>query len=137
MMTLVFFLEEPSAQEMLKGILPKILPENIQPRFVIFDGKQDLERQLVRSRPSKTAFKASSAFGPQQSAFSVNTSLKPPMTGRLDEKRCRFRIRFRGQPLFPKYSMFAVCYVIFCAVFGPRNQRYIGIGANGDRAKRF
>lgn len=48
MMTLVFFLEEPSAQEMLKGILPKILPENIQPRFVIFDGKQDLERQLVR-----------------------------------------------------------------------------------------
>lgn len=24
------------------------IPENIQPRFVVFEGKQDLERQLVR-----------------------------------------------------------------------------------------
>ncbi len=48
MITLVFFLEEPSAKEMLNGILPMILPENIVPRFVIFEGKQDLEKQLVR-----------------------------------------------------------------------------------------
>ena len=48
MMTLVFFLEELSAKEMLSGILPKILPDNIQPRFVVFEGKQDLEKQLVR-----------------------------------------------------------------------------------------
>lgn len=48
MMTLAFFLEELSAKEMLNGILPKILPENIQPRFVVFEGKQDLEKQLVR-----------------------------------------------------------------------------------------
>jgi hypothetical protein len=48
MMTPVFFLEELSAKEMLSGILPKILPDNIQPRFVVFEGKQDLEKQLVR-----------------------------------------------------------------------------------------
>ena len=48
MMTLVFFLEELSAKEMLNGILPKILPDNIQSRFVVFEGKQDLEKQLVR-----------------------------------------------------------------------------------------
>ncbi|MGB5686768.1 MAG: DUF4276 family protein [Candidatus Electrothrix sp.] len=48
MTTLVFFLEEPSAQEMLTGILPQILPEHIVPRFIVFEGKQDLEKQLVR-----------------------------------------------------------------------------------------
>ncbi len=48
MMTPVFFLEELSAKQMLNGILSKILPDNIQPRFVVFEGKQDLEKQLVR-----------------------------------------------------------------------------------------
>jgi hypothetical protein len=48
MITLVFFLEEPSAKEMLNGILPMILPEDIVPRFVVFEGKQDLEKQMVR-----------------------------------------------------------------------------------------
>ena len=47
---LVFFLEEPSAREMLKNFLPRILPEpdHITVRYVVFDGKQDLERQLGR-----------------------------------------------------------------------------------------
>jgi hypothetical protein len=48
MMTLVFFLEEPSAEEMLRGMLPKILPDLVVPRFVVFEGKQDLEKQLER-----------------------------------------------------------------------------------------
>jgi len=48
MITLVFLLEEPSAEEMLKGILPKILPDYVIPRFIVFQGKQDLEKQLVR-----------------------------------------------------------------------------------------
>lgn len=48
MTTLVFFLEEPSAKEMLLGVLPKILPKHIVPRFIVFEGKQDLEKQLVR-----------------------------------------------------------------------------------------
>ena len=47
-MTLVFFVEEQSAKEMLDGILPKILPDHVIPRFVVFEGKQDLEKQLVR-----------------------------------------------------------------------------------------
>ena len=45
---LVFFLEESSAREMLKNLLPRILPDNVTVRYVVFDGKQDLERQLER-----------------------------------------------------------------------------------------
>ena len=46
MTEMVFFLEERSAEEMLKGVLPRILPETIVPRFVVFEGKQDLEKRL-------------------------------------------------------------------------------------------
>ncbi|KAF1078133.1 DUF4276 family protein [Methanogenium sp. MK-MG] len=46
--TLVFFLEEPSAREMLKGVLPSIIPDEIQVRYIEFQGKQDLEKQLVK-----------------------------------------------------------------------------------------
>jgi hypothetical protein len=48
MSELVFFLEEPSAEAMLRGLLPKILPETILPRYIVFEGKQDLEKQLVK-----------------------------------------------------------------------------------------
>jgi hypothetical protein len=46
MIHLVFFLEEPSAKEMLKGVLPKILPDDIHTQFVVFEGTQDLEKRL-------------------------------------------------------------------------------------------
>jgi hypothetical protein len=46
MKTIVFFLEEPSAREMLAGILPRILPNDMQIRYVVFQGKQDLEKNL-------------------------------------------------------------------------------------------
>ena len=46
MKTIVFFLEEPSAREMLAGILPRILPDEMQIRYVVFQGKQDLEKNL-------------------------------------------------------------------------------------------
>ena len=48
MSELVFFLEEPSAEAMLQGLLPRILPATVTPRFIVFEGKQDLEKQLVR-----------------------------------------------------------------------------------------
>lgn len=48
MKELVFFLEEKSAQAMLEGILPKLLPRDIGSRFISFEGKQDLEKQLVK-----------------------------------------------------------------------------------------
>jgi hypothetical protein len=48
MSELVFMLEEPSARAMLEGVLPKMLPAGIVPRYVVFEGKQDLEKQLVR-----------------------------------------------------------------------------------------
>ena len=48
MKTLVFFLEEPSAKAMLNGLLPRLLPAGWLPRYVVFEGKQDLEKQLPR-----------------------------------------------------------------------------------------
>jgi hypothetical protein len=48
MRQLVFFLEEPSAEEMLRGILPNIIPADVVPRFIVFEGKRDLEGQLVK-----------------------------------------------------------------------------------------
>lgn len=45
---LVFFLEEPSAREMLQGVLPKVLPEHVTADFIVFEGKQDLEKRLPR-----------------------------------------------------------------------------------------
>lgn len=44
----VFLLEEPSAEDFLKGILPTILPAGITAHFLVFEGKQDLEKQLTR-----------------------------------------------------------------------------------------
>ena len=58
--TIVFFLEEPSAKEMLQGLLPKLIPDRITPRYVIFEGKQDLDKQIIRRlrqwRTSNTCF---------------------------------------------------------------------------------
>jgi len=45
---LVFFLEEPSARDFLEAILPRVLPAQITPHFLVFEGKQDLEKQLIR-----------------------------------------------------------------------------------------
>ncbi len=46
MKQLIFFLEEPSAREMLKGMLANILPTDINSVFVVFEGKQDLEKRM-------------------------------------------------------------------------------------------
>jgi hypothetical protein len=49
MSEIVFFLEELSAAEMLKGFLPKLLGEAAAAcKYIVFEGKQDLEKQLVR-----------------------------------------------------------------------------------------
>ncbi|WP_285906056.1 DUF4276 family protein [Pseudodesulfovibrio pelocollis] len=47
MITLVFFLEEPSAKEMLSSLLPRILPEGVSLEFRVFNGKQDLDKNLT------------------------------------------------------------------------------------------
>jgi hypothetical protein len=46
--TLVFLLEEPSAREMLEGLRPRLLPSETDVRYVVFRGKQDLEKNLHR-----------------------------------------------------------------------------------------
>ncbi len=48
MKELVFLLEERSAKVMLQGILPQITNPDIIVRFIVFDGKQDLEKSLVQ-----------------------------------------------------------------------------------------
>ena len=48
MSEIVFFLEEPSAEAMLDGFLPKVLPHELNYRCIVFEGKQDLEKQLVK-----------------------------------------------------------------------------------------
>lgn len=47
MTSLVCLLEKPSAAEMLKGVLPRLLPE-ITTTFITFEGKQDLEKRFVK-----------------------------------------------------------------------------------------
>lgn len=47
-MNFAFFLEEPSAREMLKGLLPKVLPSEVAVQYVVFQGKHDLNKSLVR-----------------------------------------------------------------------------------------
>lgn len=45
---LVFLLEEPSAAELLKQILPRLLPARVTYRCIPFEGKSDLEKQLPK-----------------------------------------------------------------------------------------
>jgi hypothetical protein len=48
MKELVFLLEERSAEIMLRGILPRIIGPDFNTRFIPFEGKQDLEKQMER-----------------------------------------------------------------------------------------
>lgn len=48
MKNVVFLLEEPSAKKLLEGLLPKLLPGDVFAHYLVFEGKQDLEGQLVR-----------------------------------------------------------------------------------------
>lgn len=44
----MFLLEEPSAREMLKGLLPRLLPCPVNVRYIVFEGKQDLHKNIIR-----------------------------------------------------------------------------------------
>ena len=46
--TLVVFLEEPSAEWMIKSVLPKVLPSDCELKCIHFEGKRDLEKNLER-----------------------------------------------------------------------------------------
>jgi hypothetical protein len=50
MKELVFFLEEESARALLSGLFPRVVsPEcSVHPRFIVFQGKHDLEKNLER-----------------------------------------------------------------------------------------
>lgn len=56
MRTLAFLLEEPSARALLEGLLPRLLPgESVHPRFLVLEGKQDLEASIARKLRSWNA----------------------------------------------------------------------------------
>ena len=48
MRELVFLLEEPSARAMLESLLPRMLNKDMKFRCIPFEGKQDLEKQVLR-----------------------------------------------------------------------------------------
>ncbi len=48
MNNLVCMLEEPSAKEMLKIVLTELLPETIKVSYMVFEGKQDLEKRIEK-----------------------------------------------------------------------------------------
>jgi len=50
MKEVVFFLEEESARALLTTLVPRLIPAQslIYPRYVVFEGKQDLDRHLER-----------------------------------------------------------------------------------------
>lgn len=48
MREMVFLLEEPSAKAMLESLLPRMLDSSIEFKLLAFEGKQDLEKQMVR-----------------------------------------------------------------------------------------
>lgn len=50
MKEMVFLLEEASARELVAGLYPRVVPEaaGIRPRYIVFEGKQDLEKQMER-----------------------------------------------------------------------------------------
>jgi hypothetical protein len=63
MRNIVFFLEEPSAQEMLKVMLPRMINpfDEVSFRYVVFEGKSDLEENIERKlrawkQPGDTRF---------------------------------------------------------------------------------
>ena len=48
MSALVFLLEEPSAKNMLEGIVPRMIPVGVHVQYMTFSGKKDLEKQMER-----------------------------------------------------------------------------------------
>jgi hypothetical protein len=46
----VFLLEEESAKVLIEILFPRTVPESnpVIPRFIVFEGKQDLEKQLTK-----------------------------------------------------------------------------------------
>ncbi len=46
--SIVFLLEEVSARELLMGLVPRIVDPAIETRYLVFEGKSDLEKHLVK-----------------------------------------------------------------------------------------
>ena len=48
MTQIVFLLEEPSAREMLMGLIPRLISPQIHIEYLVFEGKRDLEKRMPR-----------------------------------------------------------------------------------------
>ncbi len=49
MKTLLILVEEPSAKEFFKGILPRVISNEIRVQYRIFEGKSDLQKRLTKT----------------------------------------------------------------------------------------
>lgn len=105
MKQIVFLLEEPSARDLLEGLLPKLLPDTVHVRFLVFEGKQDLEKQLVRKIRGWKAPNSSFVVMRDQDAADcrnvrkVLENLGKSMRGRAGPRSCclsRARVVGRG-----------------------------------------
>lgn len=47
MKNLVFLLEGPSERDALEAWVPKLVPQDVVSHYIVFDGKQDMERRMV------------------------------------------------------------------------------------------
>ena len=81
MKTIVFFLEEPSAREMLAGILPRILPDDRQIRYVIFQGKQDLEKNLKTKQQGRKFRNPDTLDNPADELFRLTNNKYDKVSG--------------------------------------------------------
>lgn len=104
MRELVFLLEEPSAKAMLESLLPRMLNEGTQFRCIPFEGKQDLEKQLVRKIRAYQNPRARFIVLRDQDSHPDCTVVKNRLLERCDESgkaaRCLVRIACRELETF-------------------------------------
>lgn len=112
MRELVFLLEELSARAMLESLLPRLLSNKIACRFIVFEGKQDLEKQLARKIRAYQNAHARFIILRDQDSYPDCLALKNSLLNRCNEslkqEKCLVRIACRELETFYLADLFAV-----------------------------
>lgn len=94
MMTLHIFTEELSIKKVFDQILPKILPNNVFYRVYPHQGKQDLERALVKTLPSISKIPGSKILVTRDQDHNDCIEVKKQILDLIKDKcQCEFSIR--------------------------------------------
>lgn len=90
----VFLVEGPAEKELLEAILPTLIPATDRRRVIPFEGKQDLEKQLVRRIRGYQNQDAIFFILRDQNAHSDCTEIKGRLVGLCQEAKARrFMVR--------------------------------------------